>query len=80
MVELQLLKEKNKLYFPGEMLYRFRQEDLRSISIIKDIGVVKIKNNEIHFTPKKGKDVEFYRPYSWVFMKRTKSKFVFKVP
>lgn len=83
LIELQLLSEKNKLFYPGEKLYHFKQNDTFTINKLMKYGEVKIVDNEIHLIPKNNDTNtitdEIELPGNWDIRKKTKTKLIFNV-
>ena len=78
LVEIMFLSERNKLMYPGPMLYHFRQQDFYIMNKLMKSGSVIIIDKEIHYSPAEPNNpIEL--PKHWEIISNNSKKQVFKL-
>ncbi|CDN79521.1 hypothetical protein [Elizabethkingia anophelis] len=76
-IDMKLLSERNKLLYPGSLLYRFKQADFYFINKLTNIGEIKMINDEIHLFPVLNMTLKL--PNNWKLIENSAEKQVFKL-
>lgn len=79
LIDLQLIYEKNKLIYPGPMLYHFKQKDFFIINKLMKQGEVKILEKSVQFTTADTEAINIEFPGNWELQDKTKTKLIFNV-
>lgn len=78
LLEMQLLQEKHKLFYPGPMLRHFKNKDFVVMNRLRKIGDFSIIEKELHFTTK-SRNPTIEVPENWEVHSKSNYKIVFKI-
>lgn len=78
LLQMQLLSEKNFLFYPGPMLRHFKNNDFLVINKLLKIGTVDIVEAEIHFSTER-RNPAFEFPEHWEVEVKNPYKRIFRI-
>ncbi len=79
MLDLELIKEKNRVIVPGDLLIHFKLIDYQAMTRLERSGSVKIyENKKIILTPA-DPEAEFNFPEHWILENKSRAVFTFKI-
>lgn len=79
MLDLELIKEQNRVILPGDLLIHFKLVDYQAMTRLEKSGAVKIyENKKIIFTPS-NPDTEFNFPNHWKLESKSRGNLIFMI-